>query len=192
MNSSKKRYLILGGLVVLLVITGYLNFRLNTPESTTASNPEENAQQQALIENLNTNGTNQAAASETDDAQQANTQTATGNFFQDFRTERQSTREKELQYIESVISNPDTDAETLAAAQQQKLNLAEAMEQEVTMEGLIRAKGFNEAVVTVQKDSVNVVVDSATLNEAQAAQIFDIVQRTTGASSENIKIMPRE
>ncbi len=65
------------------------------------------------------------------------------------------------------------------------------MEKEVTIEGLLIAKGFTDAVVTLHEGSVNVVVDTAELTRQQAAQILDIVMRESGESSENIKIMPK-
>jgi stage III sporulation protein AH len=79
----------------------------------------------------------------------------------------------------------------LKDAQAQKLAISEAMEKEVTIEGLLEAKGFDNAVVTLHDGSVNVIVNSAELTSAQVAQILDIVQRESGEKSENIKIVPK-
>ena len=72
----------------------------------------------------------------------------------------------------------------------QKLALVNNMEKEFTIESLIRAKGFRDAAVTFHGGSVNVVVDCETLTDEQVAQILDIVQRETGESAENVKVIP--
>ena len=58
----------------------------------------------------------------------------------------------------------------------------------VDMTTQIKAKGFKEAYVRIDDETVDVVVQSDDLNEQQAAQIEDIVKRKTGASAEKIRI----
>jgi len=115
---------------------------------------------------------------------------ASGSFFASFREQRESTRDKEIEYLDSIINDKNADAESKKDAQDQKIEIARQMEQELTVEGLIRAKGFSDAVVTIHSGSVNVVVKAESLTNAQAAQILDIVRRETGESAENIKIIP--
>ena len=43
---------------------------------------------------------------------------------------------------------------------------------ELSMEALIKAKGFNEAVVIMHRDSVNVIVDKQELKPEEVAQIL--------------------
>ncbi|MHB1315567.1 MAG: SpoIIIAH-like family protein [Christensenellales bacterium] len=167
MIKAKKRYFVLAGLVILLVLTGYLNYRFN---------------------NQATNDQTTAAQNKEDDSQQTGSSLG---FFESFRLERDETRIKETEYIDAIINHEETDAETLKDAQQQKLDLATAMEKELTIEGLIKAKGFEDAVVTLHAGSVNVIVDAEQLSSQQVAQILDIVQRESGEKSENIKIMPK-
>ena len=169
---SKKKYFVFAGLIALLILTGYLNYTFNNtqPANTASTNPVE--QQQA------------------DETQETST-SAEANFFANFRTERETTRNQEIAYLDAIISSSETDADTLKDAQQQKIEISKAMEKEVTIEGLLKAKGFNDAIVTIHSGSVNVVVDSETLDDAQVAQILDIVQSESGESSENIKVIPK-
>ena len=70
--------------------------------------------------------------------------------------------------------------------------LTTAMEKELLVEGLIKAKGFTDCIVTVQNNSVNVVVNNTeALTSAQASQIMEIVRRETGVAAEDIKILPK-
>ena len=168
MIKVKKRYLVVVGLVALLVLTGYLNYLFNNSSTT---------EEQSTIAQEEQNGAQQVSSSV--------------SFFESFRLERDEDRIKEVEYIDSIINHNETDTETLKDAQQQKLDLATSMEKELTIEGLIKAKGFSDVVVTLHTGSVNVIVDAQELDSQQVAQILDIVQRESGESSENIKIMPK-
>ena len=53
---------------------------------------------------------------------------------------------------------------------------------------LLQAKGFSEAVVSINGDAVDVVINAAELSDAQRAQIEDIVKRKTDIAAENIVI----
>lgn len=111
------------------------------------------------------------------------------DYFESFREERNAVRTSEIGYLDEVIAVSYSDAETLADAQAQKLALIENMEAEFTIESLLKAKGFADAAVTFHKGSVNVVVDSEELTSEKVAQVLDIVQRETGESADNIKII---
>jgi stage III sporulation protein AH len=66
--------------------------------------------------------------------------------------------------------------------------MAAIAEQEVEAEILLEAKGFTDVVVSIGSNSVDVVVNSTDLTEAQRAQIEDIVTRKTDQPAENIII----
>lgn len=111
-------------------------------------------------------------------------------FFSSYRSERNSVRAQEVAYLDSIIQNQATEKDVLAQAQTRKLEITRRMEQEVTVEGLLRAKGFSDAIVTLSDSTVNVVVSDAVLTEAQAAQILQIVMDETNMTAQNVKIIP--
>ena len=113
-----------------------------------------------------------------------------GDFYAAFRAERDSVRAREMEYLDAIALDQATDAETRKQAQQQKLELIACMEKEVTIEGVLKARGFSQVAVTVHKGSVNIVVDGP-LQQDAVAQILDIARRETGERAENIKILPR-
>jgi hypothetical protein len=112
---------------------------------------------------------------------------ADAGFFAAYREERDSVRTQELAYLDAIVAQ-GADTETLADAQQQKLELVNAMETELTVENLVRSKGFTDVIVSIHKGNVNVVVGADTLSDEQVAQILDIVLRETGKTAENVKI----
>jgi len=162
-----KKYGVLIGLLVLLGAAVFVNVTVNKKAAKPTPAPS------IVIEQ----GEDDAAAS-----------TTGGDYFAAFREDRENTRAKELEYLDAIITFEETDAETLADAQQQQMDIVACMETEFTVESLLRAKGFEDVAVTYHRGAVNVVLRSAELSAQQAAQVLDIVCRETGESAENVKI----
>ncbi len=166
----KKKYGVLIGLVVLLVVAVFINIRLNAAA-------EENAK------NVNSLGG-------PDQTQTANVDIDAEDYYAVFRADRETERKEEVDWLDAIILNEDTDAETLADAQQQKLAIVDSMEKERNIESLIKAKGFDDVAVMVGEDSVNVVIKAEQIDAKQAAQILDIVYGETEMDAQNVKIYP--
>ena len=86
-----------------------------------------------------------------------------------------------------------TSAMELSDAQKQEavdsmVRMTDIAEKEAAAEVLLQAKGFQEAVVSINGDAVDVVINAAELSDAQRAQIEDIVKRKTDIAAENIVI----
>lgn len=114
------------------------------------------------------------------------------NYFDTYREDRQSTRDQELLYYDAIINSDSSSQESIDAAESKKLEIINAMESELVMEGLIKAKGFEDAIVTNSATNINVIVKCASLESSQVAQIVEIVKQQTSKSLENIKIIPVE
>ena len=114
------------------------------------------------------------------------------NYFDTYRQDRQTTRDQELLYYDAIINSEDSTAEAKANAEAMKLEIVDQMESELVMEGLIKAKGFEDAIVTNSANNINVIVKCASLESSQVAQIVSIVQEQTQKSIDNIKIIPVE
>lgn len=106
-----------------------------------------------------------------------------------FRAERASVRELEILQLNAVAADERADVQVRAAASGQLLRLTDYMEKETTLEGVLRLRGFADAVVTVHEASVNVLVRADALSQSESAFILDLVMRETGQSGGNVKIM---
>ena len=166
MFKINRKTIVIASMVLLLLVTGFLNWRY------TQAKAEENLQN------------NNNVTENPDDG------VTTSSTFSDYRLERERTRTQEITYIDSIISNTNTDQETLAEAQLMKLELTDTMEKEMLLEWLLKAKGFEDVFVTLGDESINVVVKDAELNQSEVAQILELVQRETSASAQNVKIIP--
>lgn len=116
----------------------------------------------------------------------------TANFFSTYRTDRQDTRNQEIVYLDAIISSASSSAEAKTAAETKKQELVAQMESELILEGLIKAKGFEDAIVSTSSSNINVIVKSAELQESEVAQIVEIIQGQTNYNLDNIKIIPVE
>ncbi len=122
----------------------------------------------------------------------SNNTVTTGNFFSTYRTDRTGTRNEEVMYLDAIIASSSASAESKSAAEAKKAELISMMEMELSLEGLIKAKGFEDVVVSTSASNINVIVKSAELQETEVAQIVDIIENQTNYGLDNIKIFPVE
>jgi len=117
-------------------------------------------------------------------------------FFVHYREVRAHTREETLLHLDAIIANASTSEQGRSDAEAARLTVVQNMELELTLEGLVRAMGFSDVVVSASNNNFNVIVRTAAgtdnIEEFQAAQILDIVLSETTASAQNIRIIPIE
>ncbi len=107
-----------------------------------------------------------------------------------FRLEREQLRAMQTAQLNDIIHGEDTDADTRALAQRTLLSLMDWTEQETTIEGVLRARGYADCVVTVHEDTANVLVRAEALTRQESAVILELVLRQTDVQSGNVKIIP--
>jgi stage III sporulation protein AH len=114
------------------------------------------------------------------------------NFFVTYRADRQDTRDQEIVYLDAIIASASSSAEAKSAAESKRQALVSQMDSELMLEGLIKAKGFEDAIVSTSSSNINVIVKSSELQESEVAQIVEIIQGQTNYNLDNIKIIPVE
>jgi hypothetical protein len=107
-----------------------------------------------------------------------------------FRGERERVRAVEAQQLNALIQDAAAGQDLKDRAREKLVLLTEWMEQETTVEGVLRAEGYVDPLVTVHADSVNVLVRLETLTQADAAKILSLAARETGEPGGNIKVIP--
>lgn len=101
---------------------------------------------------------------------------------------KEQTRAKSRKTFLEIINNTNIAEEQKQEAIDGMIELTDVAEKETAAEILLEAKGFEDVVVSITDDMVDVVVNTAELTEAQRAQIEDIVVRKTGMNPEAIVI----
>lgn len=116
------------------------------------------------------------------------TSTVSVNSLQGAKLMKEQTRAENKAALMEIINSTNIADDQKQVALNSIVGLTETAEKEMSAEILLDARGFEDAVVSITGDTVDVVVNSADLSDSQRAQIEDIVMRKTGTSIENIVI----
>lgn len=116
------------------------------------------------------------------------TSTVSINTLQGAKLMKEQTRAENKAALMEIINSTNIADDQKQIALNSIIGLTETAEKEMSAEILLDARGFEDAVVNITGDTVDVVVYSADLSDSQRAQIEDIVMRKTGTPIENIVI----
>ena len=155
MLTKKKKIFILVSMVVLLVVTGYLNIALSSSTNSVVGE----------------------------------TATTSANFFASCRADKLSTRNLQVEYLNSIIAS-STDSAQIKEANAKKMEISNRIEYETTLEGLIMASGFEDVIVTESDNSISVMVKSNGLTSSEVAKILAIIVDETKVDATNVKVIP--
>lgn len=114
------------------------------------------------------------------------------DFFATYRTDRIENRNQSVLYLDSIITGEGSSPEAIAKAESDKLALTAAMETELVLEGLIKAAGFEDALVTSTTENINIILKAPELTKEQAAKVLEIVTAETGKGALSVRIIPVE
>ena len=124
----------------------------------------------------------------------ASTEVSANNasYFSQYRLERVSTRSEELMQIDEVLKTASIESAEYKKALELKTDIAVNTERELLLESLIKAYGFEDAVVVIglDSDNVNVIAKSNELTTDDAILIYTIISEEIMISPENVKIIP--
>ncbi|MGE5544349.1 MAG: SpoIIIAH-like family protein [Bacillota bacterium] len=115
-----------------------------------------------------------------------------GSFFPYFRLQREKVRSQQLELLQEIINNPNTDDTTKQSALNRLLTITNAMEMEVKAEGLLKAQGFKEGVVIVQDSTASVIISGPELNESEEEQVKSQVAGILKMDSQQINLIKQD
>lgn len=184
----KRNQVIITSLVIMIIVAGYLNFTADKVTTTTDVGntlvdvdvaPEEDMEMVLDIEDVDSIG----------EAVLTGTTSATAiNFSSAARLSREQTRSKNQETLQAMIDNENIAEELRLQAADDLLNMTKVAQMELDTETLLEAKGFVNSVVSINEESVDVVICLEEINETQKAQIEDIVMRKAECDAGKIVI----
>ena len=213
-----KRPAIITILIVLLVLTGYINHQLTQRSMSRISSDyqkhEENEMSRATD---NTDKSTIEAATEnegeaeivegevkkdlsqlTEEINQNIEETISKennlksiNYFVEYRLARDKMRGNLVERLKEIIADEKSSSEMIERAQNEIMRIGDLTESELYIEGLIKAKGFDDALVFLKEDGVKVVVSVDDLIEQDVIKILDVVKNETNFDTSQIKIMKK-
>jgi len=174
-----KKQWILCGMVLLLGGAVFLNYQLaaNAPSVTSS------------VAEKNTDATRPLGQSQYVDTPQVS---ASEDYFDAARESRSAARQEAVDILEETLADVKADNAAKEAAVQTAAAVAKAVEQEDTVESLLKAKGFEDCVVYIENDCCHIAVKGDEPTEAQMLQISQIVSQQTDVPLENLSIVAVE
>lgn len=116
--------------------------------------------------------------------------TGASTFVAQAKISREQVRSANKETLLEIINNANLPEDQKQEAVASMVQMTDLAEQEAAAELLLEAKGFSNVVVNLTGDSADVIVPDANMEDAQRAQIEDIVKRKTNIAPENIVITP--
>jgi len=123
-------------------------------------------------------------------AEEAQSAAQTGDFFKDFRAQRETARADEIALLDSIVQRENAPEDSVKKADERRIELTRFTEQERAIEKLLVAKGFEDAAAFVQEGTATIVVKKEKLTDEEIARILEMAMRQTGQEASNIKIIP--
>ena len=144
-----------------------------------------------ILQLLLKNNTVEGNKTETDNklGQKDKDVTQKSEYFEKTRAERKKARNEATENIKEILDDVKSSETVKAEAVKKASEIAQKIEEEANIEGLVRAKGFKECIAFIQNDECSVVVGGQNLTEALATQIKDIVCSQGKISIDKIKII---
>lgn len=114
------------------------------------------------------------------------------DFFAEYRMERDRARGQEREMLWQLMTGAATTEEARRQASLRYLALSTSMGLEAQLEGLIRGRGFEDAVVYLGEGTAQVVVKAPALSGGEAARIGDLVRQVAGIKPQAVTVVQRE
>ena len=194
----KKNQVIITSLAILIAVAGYLNFAdvdlgfKDKEASTDSSSILEEVEYDLTDETalLDENGADGQGDLSTTGTPGEAVLTGASDFAAQAKLSREQVRSQNKAELQEIIGNTDISEEKKQDAINTMVSMTELAEKEAAAELLLEAKGFENVVVNLTGETADIVVPDSALEDAQRAQIEDIVKRKTGIAAENIVITP--
>ncbi|MBR5793080.1 MAG: SpoIIIAH-like family protein [Anaerotignum sp.] len=192
----KRNQVVVTALAVMIAAAGYLNFqesRGSAGEQTALQLTEEGdvtalVDYAALPDDVETDPiTGETAGDGAAVFVSANTADS-ASYFAEAKLDREQSRAKQKDILNDMLENKNISQEQKEKCTESMMELQQRIEKETAAEAMIESKGFKEAYVRMDDDTVDVVVDKDKLTDAEVAQIEDIVKRKTGMETSKIRI----
>ena len=183
----RRKQIVAASLVAMIAVAGYLNWSFQDDITDETISVMYNEASKKLGEaQMVTN--NQEADGNEEETEKEETKMS-NNYFAQAKIDREIKRDEALEVLESVLNSTESSEEAKLSAETEIFTLAEYTQKEVNAENLIKAKGFGDAIVFMNDESVSVAVESEGLSENDATVISEAVADTTMKDIACIKIV---
>lgn len=207
----KKNQVIISVIAIMLIAAGYMSYTTNEENvmktsllmdeeeyaglgdaqlvsSEAVSNNMENVQEnETTSENMNS-----VNSDENVEVVDTVAKEKISSYFTESRLERDKMYSQMLESYQKILENNQISDTQREIAQQEVKKINDIRNALMISENLIKNKGFEDIIIFVNGNSVNVVIKAKDLEKEQIAQIQNIVMRELEEDIENIHISCKE
>lgn len=178
----KKNQIIITSLAIMIAAAGYLNYAEdNFGNDKSEGTPVNNTEQSTTVEDESAQP-----------GEAVYTNVGTSSYISNAKLTREQNRAKSKEALLEIVNNAALSEEQKQEAVDKMVALTELTDMESEAESLLSAKGYNDVVVNVTEDSVDVIMDMTDIEDTDRAQIEDVVKRVTEYGVDKIVITPVE
>ena len=172
----------------------------NAVDQSVANNEDvqAGANNESKSENESNNESKEESVANNDNSQDVNQQSpgeavltsgmTVADFLAQVKLNREQVRGKNKDALLEIVNNDAISSEEKQNAINSMVELTEIADRENAAETLLKANGFNDAIVSIVNGQADVVICQSEITDAQRAQIEDIVKRKTELGAESIVI----
>jgi stage III sporulation protein AH len=124
----------------------------------------------------------------TSDKVQTEATAAGDDYFMGTKMKRDATNSQKMEEYMTVMTNDKASSTDIAKAKEEYDRLASLEDTEMNIENLIKALGYNEAVVTSKEDRVNVIVQANKLDADNAVKIISLISQHMNVPGKNVVV----
>ncbi|MBS5619403.1 SpoIIIAH-like family protein [Eubacterium sp.] len=192
----KKNQFIVTFLAVLIAVAGYLNYSANLDKKNESKKVTNDTYESIYSkDNLLTNNEDIESMDKEETTEEPGAAVLTNgstlsSYMVQAKLNREQTRSKNKETLLEVINNNDIGDKEKKKAVKSMVKITENSEMENNIETLLKAKGFNDIIVTINDNQADVILSDTEVSEEKRAQIEDVIKRKTNISVNNITITP--
>ena len=184
-----KKHIIVAGLALLLGAAIYVNYIYMSADSLQPVDPNQSAPQNS--ENVQNNPPDAEtyygdAAFVSAGADEAD---LIKRYFVQARLDLQESRDEAKEFLQAMYNGGDTTGDGLEVIARDAQRLQTFIESETKVENLLKAQGFEEALVYLSERGANIIVKTPGLDAAGAARIKNTLLSEVTVAAENITIV---
>ena len=217
MKNLKKNQVIIFVIALMLVSAGYLNYTANNKNNTIETSSEFNSIEYSGIgdarlvnsngvteeetntiqnivskdeEDIKTNNEEQSIVmNETNiDSAVSTSSMTTDEYFSSSKLTRDTMYSQMIETYEKILENENISSDQKTIAQTEIKNINDNKNKIMICENLIKTKGIEDSVIFINGDSISVVIRADSLEQAQIAQVQNIINREMQVEISNIHI----
>ncbi len=185
MKKLGRKQLVLASLVLALGAAVYLNWQFAGTNKLPVGDSSSGVSSQLGAAQLVNNAYVETVTDDLTGSEQAN---AKADSFAQARMDRQTSRDEALELLDKVLEDVNADSDAKKAAVEEASAMAQSILKETNVEGVLKAKGFEECVAYIAPEQCSVLV-SGELKDTDMLIIQEAVMEQTGLTADKITII---